>query len=144
MSSGLLSLCQSAASVLRTPALRGVLILTGSIALAGCQSKASDAPAGGFGPPSVSVAPAVQREVQEFDEFTGRLEAPQSVDVRSRVTGYIKAVHFHDGQEVKQGDPLFTIDPDPIWPSWPGRTPSWRRRRRRSSWRAAKRRGPRS
>ena len=113
MSSGLFSLCQSAASVLRTPALRGVLILTGSIALAGCQSKASDAPAGGFGPPSVSVAPAVQREVQEFDEFTGRLEAPQSVDVRSRVTGYIKAVHFHDGQEVKQGDPLFTIDPDP-------------------------------
>ncbi len=113
MSIGLFSLCQSAASVLRTPALRGVLLLTGSIALVGCQSRASDAPPGGFGPPPVSVAPAVQRQVQEFDEFTGRLEAPQSVDVRSRVTGYIKAVHFHDGQEVKKGDLLFTIDPDP-------------------------------
>jgi RND family efflux transporter MFP subunit len=113
MSIGLFSLCQSAASMLRAPAVRGVLLLTASIALAGCQSRASDAPAGGFGPPPVSVAPAVQRQVQEFDEFTGRLEAPQSVDVRARVTGHIKAVHFRDGQEVKKGDLLFTIDPDP-------------------------------
>jgi RND family efflux transporter MFP subunit len=112
MASRLFSLCQSSASVLRTPALRGVLILTSLIVLAGCQSRASDAP-GGMGPPPVSVVPAVQRQVQESDEFTGRLEAPQSVDVRARVTGYIKAVHFRDGQEVKQGDVLFTIDPDP-------------------------------
>jgi RND family efflux transporter MFP subunit len=113
MAISLISLCQSAASALRTPALRGVLILTGSIALAGCQSKASDAPPGGGGPPVVSVAPVAQRQVQESDDFTGRLEAPQSVDVRSRVMGYIKAVHFRDGQEVKEGDLLFTIDPDP-------------------------------
>jgi RND family efflux transporter MFP subunit len=113
MSISLMTLRQSAASTLRTPAVRGLLILTGSIVLAACQSRASDAPAGGFGPPPVSVAPAVQRQVQEFDEFTGRLEAPESVDVRSRVTGYIKAVHFRDGQEVKKGDLLFTIDPDP-------------------------------
>jgi len=112
MSIGLLTLRQSAASILGTPALRAVLILTSVVALAACQSRASDAP-GAMGPPPVSVAPAVQRQVQEFDEFTGRLEAPQSVDVRPRVTGYIKAVHFLDGQEVKQGDLLFTIDPDP-------------------------------
>ena len=113
MAIGLISLRQWAASVWRTPAMRGVLILVGSIGVAACQSKASDGPPGGSGPPPVSVAPAVQRQVQEFDEFTGRLEAPQAVDVRSRVMGYIKAVHFRDGQEVKQGDLLFTIDPDP-------------------------------
>src|SRR5271169_3045884 len=66
-----------------------------------------------MGPPPVSVVPVVKRQVQEFDEFTGRLEAPRSVDVRPRVTGYIKKVHFKDGQEVKQGDLLFSIDPDP-------------------------------
>jgi RND family efflux transporter MFP subunit len=113
MTNRLFTLRQSAAGMLRTPALRGVLILIGSIALAACQAGASDPPPGAMGPPPVSVAPAVERQVQEFDEFTGRLEAPQSVDVRSRVTGYIKAVHFRDGQEVKQGDLLFTIDPDP-------------------------------
>jgi len=111
MSIGLL--CRSAASVLRAPALRGVLILTGSIALGACQSRADTPSPGAFGPPPVSVAPAVQRQVQEFDEFTGRLESPKSVDIRPRVSGYIKKVHFHDGQEVKQGDLLFTIDPDP-------------------------------
>jgi RND family efflux transporter MFP subunit len=99
--------------VLRAPALRGVLILAGSIALAGCQSRADTPPPGAMGPPPVSVAPAVKRQVQEFDEFVARLEAPQSVDIRPRVTGYIKKVHFKDGQEVKQGDLLFTIDPDP-------------------------------
>jgi multidrug efflux system membrane fusion protein len=96
----------------RTAALYGALIAAASFVLAGCQSRA-DTPPGGFGPPPVSVAPAVQRQVQQFDEFTGRLEAPESVDVRPRVTGYIKKVHFTDGQEVKQGDLLFTIDPDP-------------------------------
>lgn len=112
MSIRLLTLRQSAASMLRTPALRALLILSGSIALSACQSKAADAP-GAMGPPPVSVAPAVERQVRELDEFTGRLESPESVDVRPRVTGYIKAVHFRDGQEVKKGDLLFTIDPDP-------------------------------
>ncbi len=113
MSNRLNSLFHWAAGALRTPALRGVLILSGSIALAACQSRADTPPPGAMGPPPVSVAPVVKRQVQEFDEFVGRLEAPRSVDVRPRVTGYIKKVHFKDGQEVKQGDPLFTIDPDP-------------------------------
>ncbi len=113
MSFNLVSLCHSAASALRSPVLRGVLMLSGLAALAGCQSRADTPPPGALAPPAVSVAPAVKRQVREFDEFTGRLEAPQSVDVRPRVTGYIKAVHFHDGQEVRQGDLLFTIDLDP-------------------------------
>jgi len=112
MSIGLLPLCHTA-GVLRARVLRGVLMLSASIVLAACQSRADTPPPGPHGGPPVSVAPAVQRQVQESDEFTGRLEAPQSVDVRPRVTGYIKKVHFHDGQEVKAGDLLFTIDPDP-------------------------------
>ena len=113
MSNRLNSSFHRAAGALRTPALRGLLILSGSIALAACQSRADTPPPGAMGPPPVSVAPVVKRQVQEFDEFTGRLEAPRSVDVRPRVTGYIKKVHFKDGQEVKQGELLFTIDPDP-------------------------------
>ncbi|OWQ88564.1 efflux transporter periplasmic adaptor subunit [Roseateles aquatilis] len=66
------------------------------------------------GPPPVTVAPAIQREVQEFDEFTARLEAPDTVEVRSRVAGTLDKVHFREGQLVKKGDPLFTIDPRPF------------------------------
>lgn len=62
-------------------------------------------------PPAVSVAPVVKREVQEFDEFTARLEAPDTVEVRSRVAGMLTKVHFREGQLVKRGDLLFTIDP---------------------------------
>jgi len=103
-----------AAGGLRTFAwLRGVLLLSGAVAIGGCESRADVPAPGAMPPPSVAVAPAVRRQVQESDEFTGRLEAPQSVDVRPRVTGYIKKVHFHDGQEVGQGELLFTIDPDP-------------------------------
>src|SRR3974390_643980 len=112
MSIGLLTWYRSAASALRAPALRGALIASASVALAACESRADVPAPGAMGPP-VAVAPAVQRQVQEFDEFTGRLEAPQSVDVRPRVTGYIRQVHFRDGQEVRQGELLFTIDPDP-------------------------------
>lgn len=64
-------------------------------------------------PPAVSVAPVTKRQVQEFDEFTGRLEAPHTVDVRSRVPGNLVKVHFREGQVVKKGDALFTIDPRP-------------------------------
>ena len=80
--------------------------------LAACGQKPDGAggPGGHGGPPPVSVAPATQREVQEFDEFTARLEAPDTVDVRSRVAGTVEAVRFKEGQLVKKGDPLFTID----------------------------------
>ncbi len=64
-------------------------------------------------PPTVSVAPVVKRQVQEFDEFTGRLEAPRTVDVRARVAGTLVRVHFKEGQLAKKGDPLFTVDPRP-------------------------------
>lgn len=86
------------------------LPLTLILAACGQQQGGPGGPGGHGGPPPVSVAPAVQREVQEFDEFTARLEAPDTVDVRARVAGTVEAVRFKEGQLVKKGDPLFSID----------------------------------
>src|SRR5919197_2402154 len=61
----------------------------------------------------VSVAVVQQRDVSVWDEFSGRLEAVERVEVRSRVAGAVHAVHFREGALVKEGDPLITIDPDP-------------------------------
>ena len=62
-------------------------------------------------PPSVTVSPVEQKEIVEWDEFTGRTEPVESVEVRPRVSGYIQEVRFQSGQLVKKGDVLFTIDP---------------------------------
>ncbi len=64
-----------------------------------------------MGPPQVTVAPVEQRNVTEWDEFTGRVEAVETVDVRPRVSGHIQEVCFKSGQFVKKGDVLFIIDP---------------------------------
>jgi multidrug efflux system membrane fusion protein len=61
----------------------------------------------------VSVAVVEQRNVDIWDEFSGRLEAVERVEVRSRVAGAVQSVHFREGALVKQGDLLITIDPDP-------------------------------
>ncbi|MBK1976458.1 efflux RND transporter periplasmic adaptor subunit [Brevundimonas sp. 3P9-tot-E] len=79
-------------------------------ALYGC-SKGQEAPAQGA--PPVTVAAPLSQQVVDWDEFTGRFEAPRSVDVRARVGGYIQSVHFKDGDFVRQGQPLFTLDPRP-------------------------------
>lgn len=64
-------------------------------------------------PPPVTVAPAIEREVTEWDDFTGQLEAVDMVEVRPRVSGHIQQVAFREGSEVKAGDVLFVIDPRP-------------------------------
>ena len=79
-------------------------------ALYGC-SKGQEAPAQGA--PPVTVAAPLSQQVVDWDEFTGRFEAPRSVDVRARVGGYIQSVHFKDGDFVRQGQPMFTLDPRP-------------------------------
>ena len=66
------------------------------------------------GPPPVSVAAAVERDVVETDEFPGRIEAVESVEVRARVNGYIQSVDFKPGAQVRKGDLLFVIDPRPF------------------------------
>jgi RND family efflux transporter MFP subunit len=62
-------------------------------------------------PPKVTVAAPLSHEVRDVDEYTGRIEAVQTVDVRSRVTGYVQEIYFEEGGFVKPGDPLFLIDP---------------------------------
>ena len=63
--------------------------------------------------PQVTVAAAISRKITEFDEFTGRFEAVEHVEVRPRVSGYIASVNFKEGSEVRKGDVLFVIDPRP-------------------------------
>lgn len=62
-------------------------------------------------PPVVTVAPVEQRDITEWEEFTGRTEAVEAVEVRPRVAGHIQEVPFQSGQLVKKGDVLFVIDP---------------------------------
>ena len=64
--------------------------------------------------PVVTVSRPVAREVVEWDDYTGRFDAVETVEVRARVAGYLDKVHFKDGQVVAKGDPLFTIDPRPF------------------------------
>jgi RND family efflux transporter MFP subunit len=70
--------------------------------------------AGGPPPPGVTVAKPVKRTVVDYDEYVGRFAAINSVEIRARVSGYLDKVHFKDGQLVKQGDLLFTIDKRPF------------------------------
>jgi RND family efflux transporter MFP subunit len=87
-----------------------VLISLFAVALAsGCAPQAAPAPQA----PQVSVAQVLQRDVSDWDEFTGRTEAIESVDVRPRVSGYIERVAFEEGSTVRKGDLLFVIDPRP-------------------------------
>ena len=92
--------------------MRTVKIAAASVmmaaALYGC-SKGQEAPAQGA--PPVTVATPLSQQVVDWDEFTGRFEATRSVDVRARVGGYIQSVHFKDGDFVRQGQLLFTLDP---------------------------------
>lgn len=77
----------------------------------------SDDQAGGArpsGPPPVTVATPVVREVRNWDEYSGRFSAVGSVEVRARVSGYLEQVHFRDGQMIEEGDLLFTIDQRPF------------------------------
>lgn len=64
--------------------------------------------------PKVSVAQVIEQPINEWDEFTGRLEAPETVEVRPRVSGQIDQVAFTEGAQVNKGDLLFQIDPRPF------------------------------
>lgn len=92
-------------------ALALALALLAALAAAGCSSEA--APAGGPPPPEVSVAPVLSKPVGQWDEFTGRVAAVESVELRPRVSGYVQRVAYAEGQEVRKGDLLFVIDPRP-------------------------------
>jgi membrane fusion protein, multidrug efflux system len=79
--------------------------------LAACDGK----PVGSAAPsaPPVTVSMPLQKQITEWDEYTGRFVAVETVEVRARVSGFIVSIHFQDGQIVKQDDLLFVIDPRP-------------------------------
>ncbi|MGQ0334314.1 efflux RND transporter periplasmic adaptor subunit [Halomonas elongata] len=80
--------------------------------LAGCDSQADSAPEEPP-PPQVSVAEVVVKDVNFWDEFTGRIDAVDEVELRPRVSGYLDEIHYSEGQTVEKGEVLFTIDPRP-------------------------------
>ena len=83
--------------------------------LAGCEEQpAASAKAKQPPPPPVTVAKPLKKSITEWDEFTGRFEAVETVNVRARVSGFLDIIHFRDGQIVKKGDLLFTIDKRPF------------------------------
>lgn len=81
-----------------------------ALALAAC-SGAEEAPAPQA--PSVTVSKPLVQQVRDWEDYVGRFEAVQSVEVRPRATGYLQRVHFTDGQYVRAGQVLFTIDARP-------------------------------
>jgi len=96
------------------PATAAILLtITAALTLTGCGDKAAAQSAAALPPPQVSVAQVVSRQVTEFDEFTGRFEAVERVEIRPRVSGYISSVNFAEGREVHKGDVLFVIDQRP-------------------------------
>ena len=94
-------------------ALRYPLVAVAA-ALVGACGKAPEATEAAMPAPAVSVAEVIEQQVTEWDELTGRLEAPESVDIRPRVSGFIDKVAFEEGSLVKKGDLLFQIDPRPF------------------------------
>jgi RND family efflux transporter MFP subunit len=87
------------------------MTMLASLLLFGCDVSAD--PAQPPPPPAVTVAKPLSRVVNDWDEFTGRFEAVDEVELRARVSGYLQSVHFRDGQVVQKGDLLFVIDPRP-------------------------------
>lgn len=82
-----------------------------AILLASCNAQGQDAPAPP--PAQVSVAVPLQETVVEWQEFPGRFEAPERVEVRARAGGFLQSAHFAEGSFVKKGQLLFTLDPRP-------------------------------
>jgi RND family efflux transporter MFP subunit len=85
-----------------------------ALALVGCGEAPPKAQTAAPPPPAVTVAHPVKKTITDQDEYVGRFVAVDSIEVRSRVSGYLDKVHFTDGQLVKEGDLLFTIDRRPL------------------------------
>lgn len=96
-----------------TASRAGAFAVLASFMLAACgqgQPQQQAAPP----PPAVTVANPIKREIVDHDEYVGRFAAVNSIEVRARVSGYLDQVHFTDGQNVKEGELLFTIDKRPF------------------------------
>ena len=93
---------------LRTPLL--LISFAAPLVLSGCQDSHAEAPASAPPPPTVEVAQVLVEQVTELDQYTGRLESPQTITVMPRVSGYVDRVHFREGHLVEAGEVLFSID----------------------------------
>ncbi len=98
-----------------TTAVLTALAAAAAMITLGMPSTAAEASPSAAAPAAipVSVAAVVEQHITAWDEFSGRLEAVQRVDLRSRVAGAVQAVHFREGALVRQGDLLISIDPAP-------------------------------
>jgi RND family efflux transporter MFP subunit len=83
-------------------------------ALAACGQSQSQPKSAPPAPPQVTIAKPVTRQIADQDEYVGRFVAIEAVEVRARVSGYLAAIHFRDGQIVRKGDLLFTVDRRPF------------------------------
>lgn len=97
----------SSTPIVRRMALGSVTALALAV-MVGCSG--SHAETAAPPPPQVTAAPVLIKPVSQWDDFSGRVEAVQSVELRPRVSGYIDKVNYTEGEEVKKGDVLFTID----------------------------------
>lgn len=82
----------------------------GTLILVSCSSKKQEAPP----PPQISVVEALQRDVPVYREFIGEVYGEKDIPIRARVEGYLYGIHFDEGSEVKQGQLLYSIDPQPF------------------------------
>ncbi len=88
--------------------------IAATLALATFVASCGQSPQQGPPAPAVTVATPVKRTVNDYDEYVGRFVAVNSVEIRARVSGYLDSIHFSDGQLVKQGDLLFSVDKRPF------------------------------
>ena len=82
------------------------------VIVSACSDKEQAGPA--FPVPEVRVSKPLQKSLQQWHEFTGRFRASDRVEIRARVSGYLQAIKFRDGQRVNKGDVLFIIDQRPF------------------------------
>jgi multidrug efflux system membrane fusion protein len=92
------------------PVALASLLLPAALLVAGCSSEAAPAAPP---PPEVTVAKVAPKAVRSWDDFTGRISAVETVELRPRVSGYVQRVAYAEGQEVAKGDLLFVIDQRP-------------------------------
>ena len=97
------------------PVLLGLAAFAAFLSLSGVgHSRVKQKPAAQAALPQVTVAEVIHRRLREWQEFSGRLQAVNTVEIRPRVSGYIDRVAFTDGARVKKGQLLFQIDPRPF------------------------------
>lgn len=94
-------------------ALNFVVVVTFLLQFSGC-NKQSEEQSGGFPPPAVSIAEVIVREVTPWQEFSGRIEAKETVHLRPRVGGVVEKIHYREGEIVDKGDLLFVLDQAPF------------------------------